>query len=234
VRPPESQPESGCGEAQHEADGDVGEREQRSIRPQLDRSGHHRAVRREAAEHAGAEEHPQVGGLSQTGGEDADQQRPEHVDQQRGDREATGIRDRESERQPGRRADRTAGDDEELEYAALLGAARASLRLVDVDPGSHRRRVVLAADVPDAAVTPLDDPDTDRGAARAEVELTLAEIASAHIDVAEAEDDVRRAVGVVLEADLGSENAQFVVDQAEGHELAWYATQEIGPVLDLL
>jgi hypothetical protein len=126
------------------------------------------------------------------------------------------------------------GDEEELEYAALLGAARASLRLVDVDPGSHRRRVVLAADVPDAAVTPLDDPDTDRGAARAEVELTLAEIASAHIDVAEAEDDVRRAVGVVLEADLGSEDAQFVVDQAEGHELAWYATQEIGPALDLL
>ncbi|QNG35963.1 hypothetical protein F1C76_04615 [Geodermatophilaceae bacterium NBWT11] len=125
-------------------------------------------------------------------------------------------------------------DDEELEYAALLGAARASLRLVDVDPGSHRRRVVLAADVPDAAVTPLGDPDTDRGAARAEVELTLAEIASAHIDVADAEDDVRRAVGVVLEADLGSEDAQFVVDQAEGHELAWYATQEIGPVLDLL
>ena len=51
---------------------------------------------------------------------------------------------------------------------------------------------------------------------------------------ADAEDDVRAAVNVVLEADLGSEDAQFVVDQAEGHELAWYATQEIGPVLDLL
>jgi hypothetical protein len=126
------------------------------------------------------------------------------------------------------------GDEEELEYAALLGAARASLRLLDVDPAAARRRVVLAADLPDAAITPLTDPDTDRGAARAATDLTLAEVASAHVDVAEAEADVKAAVRVVLEADLGSEDAQFVVDQAEGHELAWYATQEIGPVLDLL
>ncbi len=125
-------------------------------------------------------------------------------------------------------------DDEELEYAALLAAARASLRMVDVDPGAARRRVVLAAEVPDGAVTPLDDPDTDRGAARAEGDVTMADIASAHLDTADAEDDVRRAVGMVLEADLGSEDAQFVVDQAEGHELAWYASQELGPALDLL
>ena len=126
------------------------------------------------------------------------------------------------------------GDEEELEYAAMLGAARASLRLLDVDPMAARRRVVLAADLPDASITPLTDPDTDRGAARAATDLTLADVASAHVDVAEAEADVTAAVRVVLEADLGSEDAQFVVDQAEGHELAWYATQEIGPALDLL
>ncbi|HLM04219.1 MAG TPA: hypothetical protein VK402_03395 [Blastococcus sp.] len=125
-------------------------------------------------------------------------------------------------------------DQEELEYAALLAAARASLRLIDIDPGAARRRVVVAADVPDTAVTPLDDPDTDRGAARAESDIRVTDVASAHIDGADAEDDVRAAVGVVLEADLGSDDAQFVVDQAEGHELAWYATQEIGPAIDLL
>ena len=125
-------------------------------------------------------------------------------------------------------------DTEELEYAALLGAARASLRLLDIDPMAIRRRVVLAADVPDAAVTPVDDPDTDRGAVRVEAEIRVQDVASAHIDGADAEDDVRAAVNVVLEADLGSEDAQFVVDQAEGHELAWYARQEIGPALDLL
>jgi len=125
-------------------------------------------------------------------------------------------------------------DEEELEYAALLAAARASLRLVDVDPSAARRRVVLAADVPDAAVTEVEDPDADRGAVRIAGEVALRDVASAHVDGAEAEDDVGAAVGVVLEADLGSEDAQFVVDQAEGHELAWYATQEIGTLLELL
>ncbi len=125
-------------------------------------------------------------------------------------------------------------DTEELEYAALLAAARASLRLIDVDPAAARRRVVVAADVPDAAVTEIDDPDVDRGAVRVTADIGVRHVASAHIDGAEAEEDVRAAVNVVLEADLGSEEAQFVVDQAEGHELAWYATQEIGPALDLL
>jgi hypothetical protein len=127
-----------------------------------------------------------------------------------------------------------AADTEELEYAALLAAARASLRLLDVDPLAPRRRVVISADVPDAAVTPVGDPDADHGAVRVAADIPMADVASAHIDGADAEDDVRAAVDVVLEADLGSEDAQFVVDQAEGHELAWYATQEIGPALELL
>ena len=125
-------------------------------------------------------------------------------------------------------------DTEELEYAALVGAARASLRLIDIDPTAARRRVVLAVDVPEAAVSPLDDPDTDRGAVRVSADVRLQDVASAHIDDAAAEEDVRAAVNVVLEADLGSEDAQFVVDQAEGHELGWYARQEIGPALELL
>ena len=125
-------------------------------------------------------------------------------------------------------------DDEELEYAALIAAARASLRLIDNDPSAARRRVVLAADVPDDSVTPIEDPAADAGAARTTADVTMRDVASAHVDLAEAEEDVRAAVNVVLEADLGSQDAQFVVDQAEGHELAWYATQEIGPVLDLL
>lgn len=125
-------------------------------------------------------------------------------------------------------------DEEELEYAALLAAARASLRLIDNDPTAARRRVVLAADVPDAAIQPIDDPDTDRGAARVDADIEVRAVASAHIDGAAAEDDVRAAVNVVIEADLGSEDAQFVVDQAEGHELAWYARQEIGTALELL
>ena len=125
-------------------------------------------------------------------------------------------------------------DLEELEYAALLTAARASLRLLDIDPLAPRRRVVLAADVPDGAVTPMDDPHVERGAVRLNADVRMKDVASAHIDGEDAEEDVRAAVNVVLEADLGSDDAQFVVDQAEGHELAWYASQEIGAVLELL
>jgi hypothetical protein len=125
-------------------------------------------------------------------------------------------------------------DEEELEYAALLAAARASLRLLDIDPFAARRRVVVAADVADGSIRPVDDPDADRGAVRIEGDVELRTVASAHIDDSDAEDDVQAAVAVVLEADLGSDDAQFVVDQAEGHELAWYATQEIGPALELL
>ena len=129
-------------------------------------------------------------------------------------------------------------DTEELEYAALLTAARASLRLLDIDPLAARRRVVLAVDVPDDAVEikddPVRDPDADRGTVRVLADIGVRDVASAHVDGADAEDDVRAAVNVVLEADLGSDDAQFVVDQAEGHELAWYASQEIGPALDLL
>src|SRR4051795_3586197 len=113
-------------------------------------------------------------------------------------------------------------------------AAWRGVRLRDGPPAAPCRRVVLAADVPDATVTPLEDDAADAGAARTTADVALRDIASAHIDVAEAEDDVRAAVNVVLEADLGSEDAQFRVDQAEGHELAWYASQEIGPALDLL
>jgi len=41
-------------------------------------------------------------------------------------------------------------DPEALEYAATMEAARGSLRLLDSDPSAARRRVVIAADVPDA------------------------------------------------------------------------------------
>ena len=123
-------------------------------------------------------------------------------------------------------------DIEELEYAALLEAARGSLRMLDEDPTVPRRRVVLAADVPDSAVTVR--PDLDRAVVTVGQPVPLRLIASAHVDVPEAEKDVAAAADAVLEADLGSADAQFIVDGAEGHELAWYATQEISALVDLL
>lgn len=123
-------------------------------------------------------------------------------------------------------------DLEEVEYAALLEAARLSLRMIDVDPDAARRRVVVAADVPDSAVEL--DTNTGRSAVRLLDDLPLTEVASIHVDGADAEPAVVAAVAVLIEADLGSADAQFTVDEAEAYELAWYATQELGPLLELL
>ncbi|PZS33021.1 MAG: hypothetical protein DLM59_07125 [Pseudonocardiales bacterium] len=123
------------------------------------------------------------------------------------------------------------GDAEELEYAAFTDAARGSLRLLDADPLAPRRRVVLATDLPDSAVEVLSD--LDRDAVRVMTPVTLSDVVSLHIDNSDAEADVRAAAAATLEAELGSEDAQFTVDGAEGHELAWYAVGELGPLLDL-
>jgi hypothetical protein len=122
------------------------------------------------------------------------------------------------------------GDEEELEYAAFSDAARASLRMLDVDPLSPRRRVVLAADVPDGSVTV--QPDLDRAVVRVGESVPLSKVAAVHVDGPDAEGDVAAAVAVVLEADLGDEDAQFVVDGAEGHELEWYDVTEIDQVIE--
>jgi len=123
-------------------------------------------------------------------------------------------------------------DVEELEYLALREATRLSLRMLDADSSAARRRVVVVAEVPDSAVHP--DPVAGRGAVRLLTALPLASVVSLHMDGAEAEPAVTAAAAVVLEADLGSDDAQFVVDEAEAHDLAWYATQELGPLLELL
>jgi hypothetical protein len=123
-------------------------------------------------------------------------------------------------------------DNEELEYAANLEAARASLRLLDVDASAARRRVVVAADVPDDAVRVRDD--LDRGVVRVAVPIAFADVAAVHIDDEAAESAIAAAAEAVVAADLGDPEAQDAVDDAEGFELSWYASQEIAALLELL
>jgi hypothetical protein len=123
-------------------------------------------------------------------------------------------------------------DAEALEYAATNEAARGSLRLLDSDPTAARRRIVIAADVPDAAVTVRDD--LDRGVVQVSEVVPLAAVASVHADGADAEPTIAVAADAIIEADLGSDRAQERVDDAEGFELGWYANQEIGALLDAL
>ena len=57
--------------------------------------------------------------------------------------------------------------------------------------------------------------------------IPVTRLASAQVDAPEAGADVRSAVEALPAADVGDEDARFTVDGAEGHELGWYATQEL-------
>ncbi|ONK13923.1 hypothetical protein [Streptomyces sp. MP131-18] len=131
---------------------------------------------------------------------------------------------------PGLREWYLSGNEEELEYAALSRAAQSSLRLLAIDPTVPRRRVVVAADVPDR--TAAADPDRAlEPDALGEVRLTepvpLAVLAAVHVDAPDAEPDVTAAAAAVGAADLGDDDARFTVDGAADHELLWYGVQEI-------
>ena len=118
------------------------------------------------------------------------------------------------------------GDIEELEYVAMMHAARESLRLLAATPDAPRRRVVLAVDVPDHQVLAeagFDEPGLV--AVRGPVPTRV--VASGLVDDAAAAADVSAAVAALTDADAGDEDAQFIVDGADGHELQWYATQEL-------
>lgn len=131
----------------------------------------------------------------------------------------------------------TSGSTEELEYVALLEAARASLRLLaaelesgPTDAGSAPRRIVVAADVDDVTLR----PDLDAAVVRIAGAVPMSAVAAVHVDAAEAESAVLAAVKVIDAADLGDADAEFALGDAEDHELAWYAPQELPFMLDLL
>jgi len=123
------------------------------------------------------------------------------------------------------------GDLEELEYAATSAAARASLRMLgDGSP----RRVVLAAELPDGRVHPTGTPaGEDRAAVRVDGPVELSLVESALVDDPDAGDDVRAAVAALPGADAGDDDATFVVDGVEDHELGWYAAQELSVLVAL-
>ena len=124
------------------------------------------------------------------------------------------------------------GDDEELAEVARQEAAMASLRLLngegmgDLPP----RRAVVEAEVDEATVR----PDLDDAVVRLAGPISFDDVIAAYVDNAEAEPAVLPAIEAVDEADLGDEDAQFVVGDAQDHDLAWYAPQELPFLLELL
>ncbi|WP_405056238.1 hypothetical protein OG474_26290 [Kribbella sp. NBC_01505] len=122
------------------------------------------------------------------------------------------------------------GEDEELEYAAMTQAARASVGLLADDPGTPRRRVVVSAEV--SAIPPADGV-AELGDARLELHVVVPwrSVASAHLDEPRATEIVAKAAELWAAAQNGDDDAVFALDSCEGEDLMWYATQEIPDLL---
>jgi len=77
-------------------------------------------------------------------------------------------------------------------------------------------------------------PDLDDAVVTLPGPVPLRAVVAVHVDVSDAEAAVAAAAGVIDAADLGDADAEFTLGDAEDHEMAWYATQEIPFLLDLL
>ena len=134
------------------------------------------------------------------------------------------------------------GDDDELADVALREAALASLRLLaaretEAADGSEAsseslrpRRAVLAAEVDDVTYR----PDLDDAVVRLSGPVPIDDVIAAYVDNAGAEPAVAKAIEAVDAADLGDEDADLIVGDAQDHDLAWYANQELPFLLELM
>lgn len=119
------------------------------------------------------------------------------------------------------------GDEEELEYVAMTTAARSALHLLAGADAEPPRRLVLAVDAEEAR------PHEELGAAGVELPrvVSMRQVVAVHADTEEAEHDVAAAVAMVRAGGPRDADEEFLLDACEGHELAWFATQEIGDLL---
>jgi hypothetical protein len=124
------------------------------------------------------------------------------------------------------------GDDDELAEVALREAALASLRLLaaEGESGLPPRRAALVAEVDGTTFR----PDLDDAVVRLAGPVAHRDIIAIFVDNAAAESAVLAAAAVIDEADLGDEDAELTVGDAQDHDLAWYALQELPFLLELL
>jgi len=122
------------------------------------------------------------------------------------------------------------GDEEELEYIAFTRAAQESLLLLCQDASTPRRRAVIAVDISDAAISAAADV-LGSSAVRLTPAITLTDVAAIHVDSLDVVADIAAAAEASKAALAGDDDAQFVVDGAEDHELEWYDVSELDQLL---
>jgi hypothetical protein len=124
------------------------------------------------------------------------------------------------------------GNQEELEFSVLIDAAEASLAVLALDPEVPRRRVVVAADVPDGLVTSSGQATgKGRSAVLIKGPVHLSTVVSVHVDEVESQPVIAAAVGALTAAEAGDDDARFLLDEAEGCDLLWYDVSEIDDLI---
>lgn len=125
----------------------------------------------------------------------------------------------------------TSGDQEEIEAIAFDDAALASIRLLAIGDEEQfpHRRVVVSADV-DA----VGEPEMGESVVRLNGPVALDDVAALHVDVAEAEAATAKAIEQVDAADLGDEDAELIVGDAQDNYMAFYDPSELPFLIELL
>ncbi|MCG7236060.1 hypothetical protein [Corynebacterium sp. ACRQP] len=128
----------------------------------------------------------------------------------------------------------TSGDQEEIEAVAFDDAAMASIRLLAIGDEERQphRRVVVSADVPDSQATP--DPEMGESVVKLSAPVNFEDIAAIHVDIAEAEEATAKAIEVIDAADLGDEDAELAVGDAQDNYMAFYDPSELPVLVELL
>ena len=123
------------------------------------------------------------------------------------------------------------GDQEEIEAIAFDDAALASIRLLAIGDEERfpHRRVVVSADV-DAT----GEPDMGESVVKVSGPVELKNVAAVHVDVREAEDATKRATELIDAADLGDEDAELAVGDAQDNYMAFFDPSELPFLIELL
>ena len=125
----------------------------------------------------------------------------------------------------------TSGDQEEIEAIAFDDAALASIRLLAIggeEQFPHRRVVVSV----DAEVQP--QPEMGESVVKLAGPVELKDVAAIHVDVKEAEEATAKAIEAIDAADLGDEDAELTVGDAQDNYMAFYDPSELPFLIELL
>ncbi|WP_342319174.1 DUF6912 family protein [Corynebacterium mayonis] len=126
----------------------------------------------------------------------------------------------------------TSGDVEELEAIAFDEAARTSIRLLTAGDEADfpHRRVVISADVDTAE----GHPEMGESVVKLAAPVEVTEVAALHVDIREAEEATAAAIANIDAAELGDEDAELIVGDAQDNYMAFYDPSELPFLVELL